>query len=106
MSPLSSLHARNNQKNGDGPMKKALITITCLVFSSGFALAADTATPTTTPGADGPTKAMDAATPTMKSPDDPNAEHPPSAAMDKAVPPMKSGDKATDSKDSTTTTPK
>ena len=88
-------------------MKKALIAATCLMFSSGLALAADTATPpaTTQPGADGPTKAMDAATPTMKSPNDPNAEHPPAAAMDKAVPPMKSGDKATDSNDSTTTTP-
>jgi hypothetical protein len=87
-------------------MKKALIIVTCLLFSSGFALAADTATPPTTrqPG-DAPTKAMDAATPTMKSPNDPNAEHPPAAAMDKAVPPMKSGDNATDSKDSTTTTP-
>ena len=87
-------------------MKKSIIAATCLMLSCGFALAADTATPTPTkPGDDAPTKTMDAATPTMKSPDDPNAQHPPAAAMDKAVPPMKSGDKPTDSKDSTTTTP-
>ena len=86
-------------------MKKALITVSCLLFSSAFALAQENPTPPTKPGADAPTKAMDSATPTMKSPDDPNAEHPPAAAMDKAVPPMKAGDKATDSKDSTTTTP-
>jgi hypothetical protein len=86
-------------------MNKALIAATFLMLSSGFALAADTATPpaTTKSGGDAPTKAMDAATPTMKSTDDPDAQHPPAAAMDKAVPPMKSGDKATDSKDSATT---
>jgi hypothetical protein len=88
-------------------MKKALIAATCLLLSSGFALAADTAAPTTTkPGDDAPTKAMDAATPTMKSPDDPNAQHPPAASMDNAVPPMKAGDKPADSKGSATTTPK
>jgi hypothetical protein len=73
--------------------------------ASAFALAQDHPTPPTKPGADAPTKAMDSATPTKKSPGDPNTEHPPAAAMDKAVPPMKAGDKATDSKDSTTTTP-
>jgi hypothetical protein len=88
-------------------MKKVLLSAACLMFSCGFALAADTATPTTTkPGEDAPTKTMDAATPTMKSPDDPNAQHPPAAAMDKAVPPMKAGDKPTDAGSSTTTTPK
>ena len=52
-------------------MKKALITVSCLLFSSAFALAQDTPTPPTKPGADAPTKAMDSATPTMKSPSDP-----------------------------------
>jgi hypothetical protein len=86
-------------------MNKALMTATFLMLSSGLALAADTATPpTTTKSGDAATKAMDAATPTVKS-DDPITEHPPAAAMDKAVPPMKPDDKATDSKDSTTTTP-
>jgi hypothetical protein len=87
-------------------MKKALLPLTCLLFSSGFALAQDSPTPPTKPGADAPTKAMDSAVPEMKSPGDPNAQHPPAAAMDKAVPPMKAGDKPTDAKDSTTTTPK
>jgi hypothetical protein len=88
-------------------MSKPLIAVACLLFSSGVALAADTATPSITkPGDDAPTKAMDAATPTMKSPGEPNAQQPPAAAMDKAVPPMKSGDKPTDNKDSTTITPK
>jgi hypothetical protein len=87
-------------------MKKTLITLTCLLVSSGFALAQTSPTPATKPGADSPTKAMDSATPDMKSPGDPNAQQPPAAAMDKAVPPMKAGDKPTDAKDSTTTTPK
>jgi hypothetical protein len=86
-------------------MQKILIAATCLAFSTGLALAADTAAPATKPGADAPTKTMDAATPEMKSPGDPNAQHPPSAAMDKAVPPMKAGDKPSDASGSTTTTP-
>jgi hypothetical protein len=85
-------------------MNKAIIAVTSMLFSSGFALAADTAAPATKPG-DAPTKAMDSATPDMKSPADPNAQHPPAAAMDKAVPTMKPGDKATESKDTTTTVP-
>lgn len=81
-------------------MNRALILLSSLLFSSAVAMAADTSTTETKPG-DAPTKAMDSATPEMKSPNDPNAEHPPAAAMDKAVPAMKSDDKANDSGDST-----
>ena len=60
--------------------------------SSGFAPAQSSPTPPTKPGANAPAKAMHSAVPEMKSPSDPNAEHPPAAAMDEAVPPIKAGD--------------
>jgi hypothetical protein len=73
-------------------MKKALLPLTCLLFSSGFALAQDSPTPPTKPGADAPTKAMDSAVPEMKS--DTKGQQPPTKAVGDAVPPMKAGDKA------------
>ena len=84
-------------------MSKLLLVLSTLLLSAGLALAQTTPTPATKPGADAPTKALDSATPDMKSKDDPSKEHPPAAAMDKAVPPMKSGDAP--APDSTTTPP-
>ena len=72
-------------------MNKLILAASTLLLSTGLALAQTTPAPATKPG-DAPTKAMDSATPDMKSKDDPSKEHPPAAAMDKAVPPMKSGD--------------
>jgi hypothetical protein len=72
-------------------MKKTLLTLTCLLFSSGFALAQGP-TPATKPGANAPTKAMDSAVPEMKS--DTKDQQPPTKAVGDAVPPMKAGDKA------------
>ncbi len=72
-------------------MKTMTLAASSLLLSAGIAIA-QTPAPDTKPG-DAPTKAMDSATPDMKSQDDPSKQHPPAAAMDKAVPPMKPGDK-------------
>ena len=80
------------------------LAIAFLMMASAGALAEPATPAPTKAGDDAPTKAMDAATPTMKAPDGTDGEHPPSAAMDKAVPPMKAGDPASNSK--ATTSPK